>query len=344
MICMAAYLTSTDKLHERLYPPHTTPSGSRRPDRGALPVGLHPASSAGSSGIARPHAWGTNAPFDPFCEATSYAAGNGVRSVGSPDPRTISRTGTTAAMPKRPPRHLEPLRLPWRLMLVAAAPDDQRRAHHDPAHHDPAHHDPAHHDPAHHDRAGDDQDRAAHPPRRPASTRLGRDRRRAPARHWPAVPAAGAPATTWRDPRQAAGRQAPSPPSLSRRTTRDPRSQGFPLNRRSLEGPTARSVGWCSTSVWSAPDGSGLLRLDAPSVQTDREGSCWIVWMINRMIKQVRRPGSRWSPRDLHRSLQITGEPVRCHVLALLLVGPSCPGHKDRPRQRSEPGQEGASA
>jgi hypothetical protein len=30
-----------------------------------------------------------------------------------------SKTGTTAAMPKPPPRHLEPLRLPWRLMLVA---------------------------------------------------------------------------------------------------------------------------------------------------------------------------------------------------------------------------------
>jgi len=45
--------------------------------------GLHPASSARGSSIARPHRRGTNAPFDPFCEATSYAAGNGVRSVGS---------------------------------------------------------------------------------------------------------------------------------------------------------------------------------------------------------------------------------------------------------------------
>jgi hypothetical protein len=42
-----------------------------------------PASSARGSSIARPHPPGMNAPFNPFCEATSYAAGNGVRSVGS---------------------------------------------------------------------------------------------------------------------------------------------------------------------------------------------------------------------------------------------------------------------
>jgi len=90
------------------------------------------------------------------------------------------------------------------------APDDQRRAHHHRARHDRAGNDQH--------RAGDDHDRAADPPQRPTSTRLGRDRRRAPARPGPAVPAAGAPATTWRDPRQAAGRQAPPPPWLSRRT------------------------------------------------------------------------------------------------------------------------------
>jgi hypothetical protein len=44
-----------------------------------------------------------------------------------------------------------------------------------------------------------------------------------------------------------------------------------------------------SASIWSAPDGSRLLTLDASSIQTDRDGSCWIVWMINRMIKQVSR-------------------------------------------------------
>jgi hypothetical protein len=48
---------------------------------------------------------------------------------------------------------------------------------------------------------------------------------------------------------------------------------------------TTRSVAWCSASDWSAPDGSGLLTLRASSVQTDREGSCRIVWMIKRMIK-----------------------------------------------------------
>jgi hypothetical protein len=40
-----------------------------------------------------------------------------------------------------------------------------------------------------------------------------------------------------------------------------------------------------SASVWSAPDGSSLLTLDAASVQTALEGSRRIVWMIKWMIK-----------------------------------------------------------
>src|SRR4029453_12748977 len=66
--------------------------------------------------------------------------------------------------------------------------------------------------------------------------------------------------------------------------------------REGFEPPTARSVAWCSASIWTDPDRSGLLRLDAPSIQTAPEGSRRIVWMINRMIKQVRRPGSRSVP------------------------------------------------
>src|SRR5215211_9359234 len=54
---------------------------------------------------------------------------------------------------------------------------------------------------------------------------------------------------------------------------------------RGIRSPTARSVAWCSASIWSAPDGSGLLTLGASSVQTDPEGSCRILWMIKRMIK-----------------------------------------------------------
>jgi hypothetical protein len=49
---------------------------------------------------------------------------------------------------------------------------------------------------------------------------------------------------------------------------------------------STRSVAWCCASIWSAPDGSGLLTLEASSVQTDGEGSRRIVWMI----KQARRP------------------------------------------------------
>jgi hypothetical protein len=52
--------------------------------------------------------------------------------------------------------------------------------------------------------------------------------------------------------------------------------------------PTARSLVWCSASIWSTPDESGLLRLDASSIQTDPVGSRWIVWRIKRMIKAIR--------------------------------------------------------
>ena len=58
--------------------------------------------------------------------------------------------------------------------------------------------------------------------------------------------------------------------------------------REGFEPPTARSVAWCSASLWSAPDGNGLLTLDGSSVQTDPDGSRRIVWMIKRMIKQAR--------------------------------------------------------
>src|SRR4029453_1718693 len=55
--------------------------------------------------------------------------------------------------------------------------------------------------------------------------------------------------------------------------------------REGFEPPTARSVAWCSASIWSAPDGSGLLTLGGPSVQTAPDGYRRIVWMIKRMIK-----------------------------------------------------------
>jgi hypothetical protein len=51
------------------------------------------------------------------------------------------------------------------------------------------------------------------------------------------------------------------------------------------EPPTARSVAWCSASIWSAPDRSSLLTLSASSIQTDPVGSRRILWMIKRMIK-----------------------------------------------------------
>jgi len=57
---------------------------------------------------------------------------------------------------------------------------------------------------------------------------------------------------------------------------------------RGTQPPTARSEAWCSTSDWSAPDGTALPTLGGSSVQIGREGTCRIVWMIKRMIKRRR--------------------------------------------------------
>jgi hypothetical protein len=59
---------------------------------------------------------------------------------------------------------------------------------------------------------------------------------------------------------------------------------------RGIRTPNARSVARCSASIWSAPDGSGLLRSEASLIQTDPDGSSPIVWMINRMIKPAGHP------------------------------------------------------
>jgi hypothetical protein len=68
-------------------------------------------------------------------------------------------------------------------------------------------------------------------------------------------------------------------------------------SRTARSRSTTRSVAWCSTSVWSAPDGSNLLTLGASSVQTAPEGSCRIVWMIKRMIKPCDAAPSATRPR-----------------------------------------------
>src|SRR5215203_3234975 len=48
----------------------------------------------------------------------------------------------------------------------------------------------------------------------------------------------------------------------------------------------------CSASIWTAPDGSGLLTLDGPSIQTGPDGCCRIVRMIKG--QQRDRPGRVW--------------------------------------------------
>ena len=52
-----------------------------------------------------------------------------------------------------------------------------------------------------------------------------------------------------------------------------------------FEPTTFRLRVGCSASAWMAPDGSGLLTLDAPSVQMAPDGYRRIVWMIIGMIK-----------------------------------------------------------
>ena len=113
--------------------------------------------------------------------------------------------------------------------------------------------------------------------------------------------------------------------------------------REGFEPPTARSVAWCSASIWSAPDRSGLLTLEDSSIPTDREGSCRIVWMIKRMIKQVRRPGE---PRRLKDTSRTSGRgPARRHGRQLSegraltcghdpAPGPGCGQSAGRPRPR----------
>ena len=66
---------------------------------------------------------------------------------------------------------------------------------------------------------------------------------------------------------------------------RSSRRASLPLNRPA----TFRLRDGCSASIWTAPDGSSLLTLDAPSVQTAPDGYRRIVWMIKRMIKAVRQ-------------------------------------------------------
>jgi len=56
-----------------------------------------------------------------------------------------------------------------------------------------------------------------------------------------------------------------------------------------FEPTTFRLRDGCSASIWMAPDGSRLLRLDALSVQTALDGSRPIVWMIIGMIKRIRQ-------------------------------------------------------
>jgi hypothetical protein len=59
------------------------------------------------------------------------------------------------------------------------------------------------------------------------------------------------------------------PPARSQRPDHRPLSCGDGGAPRGIRTPTARSVAWCSTSSWSAPDGSGLLRLDASTIWSD---------------------------------------------------------------------------
>jgi hypothetical protein len=77
-------------------------------------------------------------------------------------------------------------------------------------------------------------------------------------------------------------RQHSRPPPRDVRPGAGPQGAAAASTRHGL---TASSVAWCSASIWSAPDGPGLLTLDASSIQTAPDRSHRIVWMIKRMIK-----------------------------------------------------------
>jgi hypothetical protein len=64
-----------------------------------------------------------------------------------------------------------------------------------------------------------------------------------------------------------------------------PSRRADPARGRGLPPPTARSLAWCSASIWSVPDGSGLLRWERPSIASGPDGSSRIVWMINGMMR-----------------------------------------------------------
>ena len=71
-----------------------------------------------------------------------------------------------------------------------------------------------------------------------------------------------------------------------------PMTRRFRNEAKSGGGATFRLRAGCSASNQMAPDGSGLLTLDGPSVQTAPDGQKGyrrIVWMIKRMIKGIRQ-------------------------------------------------------
>ena len=79
-----------------------------------------------------------------------------------------------------------------------------------------------------------------------------------------------------------------------------PLNWGYVEPEVGFEPTTFRLRDGCSTSIWTAPDGSGLLTLDASSVQTAPDGYRRIVWMIKRMINahltEYRCQGKQVSP------------------------------------------------
>ena len=61
-------------------------------------------------------------------------------------------------------------------------------------------------------------------------------------------------------------------------------------SRAAIQPTTFRLRDGCSASIWTAPDGSSLLTLDASSVQTAPDGSRRIVWMIREHPMNSRMP------------------------------------------------------
>jgi len=95
--------------------------------------------------------------------------------------------------------------------------------------------------------------------------------------------------------------------------------------REGFEPPTAKSVACCSTSIWSAPDGSSLLTLDALGPDGHRR----IAWVIIGMMEGIRQTDRM--------ARQESGPVIRLTSFLRVEVDPRAGLRSRRPAHRLQP-------